>query len=213
MIFSIIGTDIKKRNKAFAEVLKGKDISSHIYSNNIYMLEPLISAQDIFGGEVVVVMEQTMEKARGDEESNKEIVKKLLPAISESKNIFIIDEPFADVFTVRNLEKYSKEVFDCREEKIKERNAFVLCDAIDKRDRKQAFVEWMKIKDLTPEMVHGAIWWKVRTIWEIILQGGSAKYSLDEIELMGKKLIDMSHDAHRGETDLKRGIEKLVLGI
>lgn len=213
MIFSIIGTDLKKRNKAFAEALKGKDISSHIYSHTVYMIEPLIEAQDIFGGEVIVVMEQTMDKARGDEESNKEIVKKLLPKIAESKNIFIIDEPFADMFLVKNLEKYSEQVFDCREEKIKERNAFALCDALERRDRRSAFVEWMKIKDLAAEMTHGAIWWKVRTMWEAGLSGARLNYSLEEIELMSKKLIDMSHEAHRGKGDLRREVERLVLGI
>lgn len=213
MIFTIIGTDIKKRNRAFLEVLKGKEISSHIYSNNIYMLESLISAQDIFGGEVVVVMEQTMEKSRDDEKENKEIVKKLLPQIAESKNIFIVDEPFADANRLKTLEKYSEKIFDCREEKTKERNAFALCDALEKRDRKMAFVEWMKVKDLTGEVTHGAIWWKVRTMWEDGLEGRELKYSKEEIEEMGKKLIDMSHDAHRGKTDLKREIEKLVLGI
>lgn len=213
MIYSIIGTDIKKRNRAFSEVLKGKDISSHIYSNNIYMLEPLISAQDIFGGEVIVVMEQTMDKSRSDEKENKEVVKKLLPAISESKNIFIIDEPFADANRVKSLEKYSEKIFDCREEKVKEKNAFALCDALERRDRKMAFVEWMKIKDLTGEVTHGAIWWKVRSMWEDGLEGRELKYSKEEIELMGRKLIDMSHEAHRGEVDLKDEIEKLVLGI
>lgn len=213
MIFTIIGTDIKKRNKAFVEVLKGKDISSHIYSNTIYMIEPLIGAQDIFGGEVIVVMEQTMDKARGDEENNKEIVKKLLPNIAGSRNIFIIDEPFADANMVKSLDKYSEKLFDCSEEKIKERNAFALCDALERRDRKTAFVEWMKIKDLSAEMTHGAIWWKVRSMWEIGLSGVSINYSKEEIELMGKKLIDMSHEAHRGEGDLKVEIEKLILGI
>ena len=208
MIYSIVGTSITVRKKAFEEVLKGRVPTAYVRSDTIWELEALINAEDLFGGEVIVLVEQV-----GVDADGRDTLKKVLKELDASKNLFIIDEPFVETSFVKTLEKYSKKVFDGREEKAKGKDPFVLTNAIMKRDKKEAWLAWMEIRDLDAEPVQGALWWRVRTLWDGVKEGKKSAYSEEELANMGFALVTMSHRAHRGEVDLKEEIEKFVLSI
>lgn len=78
-------------------------------------LEQLVDASSLFGDPVIVLCIQL-----GDNTHAKDELKRLLDRMQESSNIFVIDEPFADVHLFNRLTKVSKKVFDAREEKIKD---------------------------------------------------------------------------------------------
>mgnify|MGYP000943613061 CR=1 FL=1 len=209
MLYSIVGTDTNKREKAYEILGKEGVISSHIYSEQIAMLEPLISASSLFGDTVIVNLIQTMETA-----SSREEVTRLLKDMKDSSNIFIIDEPFADANRVSRLSKYSSKVFDAREEKEEKVDVFVLCNLFARRDKKGAWVEWMKIRDAgSLEPLQGALWWKFQTVWSDTRSGRSTKFSLLECEEIGGDLMKSSIRAHRGEADLGAQLEKLMLRL
>ena len=209
MIYAIVGTDTIKRGKAYEALAGHGTVTAHIYSEQIATLEPLISASSLFGEKVIVNLIQAMDLA-----SSREEVVRLLPSMKESANIFIIDEPFADANRVTRLTKHAEKVYDAREEKERDVDVFTLCNLFARRDKKGVWVEWMKVRDLdSPEAFQGALWWKMKTVWEDTLSGKPTKFSREECEVFGEKILKSSIKAHRGEADLKVELEKVLLGV
>lgn len=209
MIYTIVGTDSVKREKAYESFAKLGMVTNHIYSEHIAMLEPLISATSLFGDKVVANVIQVMDVA-----SSRDELIRLLPQMKESKNIFIIDEPFSDANRVKRLEKYSEKVIDARVEKIKDVDVFTLCNLFARRDKKGVWIEWMNIRDKeSPEAIHGALWWKFGTLWQEVRAGKPSKFTLKECEEIGGRLVKSSILAHRGEKDLKVELEAILLSI
>jgi hypothetical protein len=212
MIYTLIGTDPKKREKALAEVATLGAPNAHIYSEQISALKPLIEAGSLFGDKVIAHLIQTLERAE-----TREYVYDLLPDMEKSENIFFIDEPFADANRAKKLEKYSKKLFDARElveEKEKGASPFSLSNAFARRDKKAVWVEWMKLRDsIEPEAIQGALWWKFQSIWSDARSGKPGKYTLEECEQIGGRILRSSILAHRGEKDLKVELESILLSI
>lgn len=209
MIYALVGTDAKKREKALAEVAKLGVPNAHIYSEQISALKPLIEAGSLFGDKVIAHLVQVLEKADA-----REHVYELLPDMEESNNLFFIDEPFADANRAKKLEKYSKKLFDAREEKEKEVSPFTLSNAFARRDKKGVWIEWMNLRDeLEPEAIQGALWWKFQTVWSDARSGKPGKYTLVECEEIGDRLFRSVILAHRGEKDLKVELESILLSI
>jgi len=210
MLYSIVGTNKERRERVVRELLKDKSITVNIYGEQVYMIEALVDQVDLFGIPIVASLNQLMELA-----SSREILVDLLPKLQESKNVFIIDEPFADANKFKKLEKYSEKIFDCREEGALEASPFPMCNAFARRDKKAVFVEWIKIKDVSVplEMVHGALWWQMKKIWEDTINGKPTKFSISECEKFGEEIVKSFLDSHRGEKDLKVEMERVVLGV
>lgn len=209
MIYTLVGTDTKKREKALADIAILGTPVAHIYGEQVSALEPLIDAGSLFGERVVVHLVQTLEKAEA-----RERVYDLLPSMKDSQNIFMLDEPFADANRVKKIEKFSEKLFDAREEKKEEMGPFALCNAFARRDKKSAWVEWMRLRDATEaEAVQGALWWKFQTVWSDTKSGKPTKFTLQECERLGKEIFVSSILAHRGEKDLKVELERIVLSV
>jgi hypothetical protein len=209
MIYAIVGTETTKREKAHEILSKEGVVSAHIYSEHVATLEPLISASSLFGEKIITHLIQVMDIA-----SSRDELVRLLPEMKESINIFIIDEPFADANRVNRLTKYAEKVFDAREEKKERVDVFTLCTLFAKRDKKESWVEWMRIRDLdSPEVIQGALWWKFQIIWSDTKLGKPSKFTLGECEAIGGELLRSSILAHRGEGDLKTELEKIILSL
>jgi hypothetical protein len=209
MIVAIVGTNSKKRIQALQDISKFGNVSSHIYSEQISALKPLIEASSLFGDKVIVHLIQVLEKAE-----TREYVYSLLPSMKESENIFVVDEPFADANRVKKIEKFAEKTFDARTEKAPEHSPFALCNAFARRDKKEVWLEWMKLRDVeTPEAIQGALWWKFQTLWGDVRSGKPGKFTLAECEELGKRILCSSILAHRGERDLKVELESIVLSI
>ncbi len=209
MIYAVVGGDAKKREIAFSELAKKGESKNHIYGEQIDQLEPIINAVSLFGDTVVVTLVQTMDNA-----SSKEEVTRLLQDMKESSNIFIIDEPFADANRVSRLTKYAEKVYDAREEKVKDVDVFTLCNYFAKRDKKNAWLEWMKLRDSgSKEAVAGALWWKFQIVWQDAKAGKVTKFTQEECEKIGGDLVKASIRAHRGELDLGLELERIILSL
>lgn len=208
MIYTIIGTHSARREKAQADISELGTPSAHIYGEQISSLRSLIEATSMFGDAVVVHLIQTLEKAE-----TREYVYDLLPEMEKSENFFIIDEPFADANRAKKLEKFSKKLYDAREEKKKEADPFSLCNAFARRDKKAVWVEWMNLKDIEAEAIQGALWWKWSGVWADIKSGRPGKFTLRECEEIGGRLLRSSILAHRGQADLRVELESILLSI
>lgn len=209
MIYSIVGTHHRLREKGNKELSALGKAMHHIYSEQIGELESLINATSLFGDPVIVVCIQLGEVA-----SSKEELKRLLDSMSASTNIFIIDEPFADVHLVNTLSKVSKKLFNAREEKIKDTSVFALCDAFIARDKKQAWVDFIRIKKAdNAEAIQGALWWKFQIEWSKVKEGKRSLFSEVECERIGGELLRSSILAHRGQKDLFIELERVILTL
>lgn len=208
MIYALVGTDRKRREKALMEIREFGNPSAHIYAEQISALVPFIEASSLFGEKIVAHLIQVLEKAE-----TREYVYGLLERMAESENIFVIDEPFADANRTKKLEKFSKKLYDAREEKEKEASPFGFTNAFARRDKKAVWVEWMKLRGESPEAIQGALWWKFQGIWAETLAGRPSKFTLAECEDVGGRIMRSSILAHRGEKDLKVELESIILSI
>ncbi len=209
MIYSIVGTHYERREKGNKELAKLGSLTHHMYSEHIGEMEALIDARNIFGDPVIVFCSQLGENA-----SSKDELKRLLPLMSESINIFIVDEPFADVHLVNRLQKVSTKLFDAREEKLKDTSVFALCDAFIARDKKQAWVDYMRIKKAdNGQAIQGALWWKFQMEWSKVAQGKRSAFSVKDCERIGGELLRAPILAHRGKKDLFVELERIILSI
>jgi hypothetical protein len=173
-------------------------------------LEQLIDATSLFGDPVIVTCIQLGDVAT----SKKELVERL-PQRGESKNIFIIDELFADVHLFNKIDKVAKKTFDAREEKIKDTSVFKLCDSFALRDKKQAWLDFLALKDAgnEGEAIQGALWWKFQVVWQATLDGRKTSFTKDECERIGGELVRSTILAHRGEKDLMIELERIILSL
>jgi hypothetical protein len=209
MIYSVVGTSRVVRDKALVEFSKLGPITQSIYSEQIGALESLIEARSLFGERIIVSCVQLM-----DGEVGKEEMLRLLPAMEQAENIFIIDEPFGDVHRFNRLSKVSKKILDARVEKVRDMSVFTLCTSFAARDKKNTWINWMNVKDKeSGEAIQGALWWKWKDLWQSVKEGKSTKYTLPECERIGAELVRSSIVAHRGERDLMVELERIILSI
>lgn len=211
MIYAIVGTNKEKREQAQVELARLGSATAHVYSEHVGALASYVEAQSMFGDKIIVHVVQVMEQA-----ATRDMLIALLQDMKASNSVFIIDEPFADANRVKRLEKYAEKVFDARDvsAKAKEGDPFALCNAFARRDKKAVWVEWMKIHEKESlEAIHGALWWKMKTIWLDTRQGVPTKFTERECEIFGGRIIRASLDAHRGKADLKRELESILLGV
>lgn len=209
MIYTIVGTHKAIREKAHKEISSLGTVTHYIYSEHIDELKGHIDAVSLFGEKVIVTCVQV-----GSNASSKELFVELLDEMKSSANIFIIDEPFADIHLSNRLSKVSVQFFNAKEEKVKDNSVFTLCDSFAKRDKKQAWVDFMAIRDKTEgEAIQGALWWKFQQVWQAVKTGKKSAFTLSECERIGGEIVRSSIMAHRGEKDLMTELERIILSL
>lgn len=207
MMYSLVGTNSNIREKARGELAKLGSVTRRLYAEDSADLLPLIGASSLFGDVSVVECVQMFDTA-----SSKEVIQNLLEEMSESQTVFIIDEPFADANRTTKLAKFSKKLYDAREEKTKDVAVFTLVDYFIKRDKKNAWITWLHLKEkIEGEAIQGALWWKFTQVWQTVLEGKKTAFSKDDCELLGGKLLRSTILAHKGEKDLDEELEKIIL--
>jgi hypothetical protein len=209
MIYSIVGTNREIREKGAKETSSLGIVTRYIYSEQVGELESHIDATSLFGDTVIIGCVQL-----GDVASSKEVLVSLLNKMKESANIFIIDEPFADIHLINKLTKVSAKLFNAKEEKIKDTSVFALCDSFAQRDKKQAWVDFINLREKGEgEAIQGALWWKFQMVWQGVLEGKKSPFSVEDCERIGGALVRSSILAHRGEKDLMEELERIVLSL
>jgi hypothetical protein len=209
MIYTIVGTHKETREKGNKELTALGAVTQYVYSEQVSELESHIDATSLFGDVVVVVCVQL-----GDTGSSKEILVSLLPKLEASNNIFIIDEPFADAHLTNKLAKVSKKLINAKEEKVKDTSVFALCDSFAKRDKRQAWIDFMHLREKGEgEAIQGALWWKFQLVWQDTKAGKRTAYTLPECERIGGDIVRASIRAHRGEIDLMTELERIIVSL
>ncbi len=209
MLYTIVGTGTNVRERARKELAGLGAITRRLYAEDVSDLEHLIDISSLFGDVSIIECVQLLDNATA-----KERVYDLLEKMSDSQTIFIIDEPFADANKTNKLAKFSKKIFDAREEKAKDFEVFTLVDHFVKRDKKNAWATWLILKEKNEsEAIQGALWWKFTQVWQGVLEGKRALFTKKECEEFGGRLLRAAVLAHKGERDIDEELEKLILSL
>lgn len=201
MIYLFYGTDtLKARTKAkglIDALLKKKPDASYFKHTADTLsegaLEELIQGQGLFERKYIIYMDTVLEDAE-----KKAMVSEKIEALKESENIFVILEKKFDVKTRKLFEKYATEIkeYDEKEEKGQDFNVFEMTNAMFAGNAKKAWMifDEARRKETKAEAIHGVLWWY------------SKKNKKNLYEMM-----QMYHEAHRGNGDLMIELEKFVL--
>lgn len=171
--------------------------------------------------------------------ANKEVKQEVLGKIKEigqSDNIFVFREGELDKATVAKFEKNAEKVqeFTATESVTKKPvfNIFTLGDAIGRRDRKSAWVLYMKAKQagLEDEQIHGTLFWQVKSLLLAAdardakeaglnpyvyskAKSATRNFRPGELARISENLITIYHESRRGGMELGDALEKFLLEI
>jgi DNA polymerase III delta subunit len=208
MLYSFVGTNAIVRAKGREELKSFGEAHHVLYQEHKDELRQYIDAMSLFGGiQIVHVI------SFGDQAQSRAILVELLPEMAQASTLFIVDEPFADQTLVKLLTTHSKKLFNAKETEKKEMKVFDLCDAFAKKDKKNAWLIFMSLKEEgeSAEAIAGALFWKVKTLWQGALSGKKTSFTKEEFEEIGKALVVAPIEAHRGMTPLYDALEMVIL--
>ncbi|PIP86973.1 hypothetical protein COW81_02730 [Candidatus Campbellbacteria bacterium CG22_combo_CG10-13_8_21_14_all_36_13] len=237
MLYLLYGTDFKKTRKNLhtltGALLKRKP-DANVFTLNpenfsLGGLETYIEGQGLFSEKYIVVLDSCME-----DKSAKETIIQKVKEIKESEHVFVIIEEKIDATTLKKLEKYSEksQIYEEKQNKKKDTSFFVIADAFGSRDKKRLWVEYEKAikKGASAEELHGIILWQIKSM--IIARdsidindsglkpfiynkakGFLRNFKGDDLDNIYKQLVEVYHEARRGNGVLEERIEEVILSI
>ena len=231
MITIFIGEDTqgarKALRKALDEVKKEGESSIQRFSDvnfSSMSLNEAVFAQNLFGDKNIIVIDGILDNPEGA------LYYSL--ALKDTPNHVFIREtaPNKEILTI--LKKIGGMVSEFPLLKKKPENTFAIADALTARDKKVAWIEYLRAKERgsVAEEIHGTIWWATKLLYlcatlekeEAIKAGvsqynyqrylnNSKKFLTSEIEDRLRILKNMYHEAHHGEVDFDAALEQYLL--
>jgi len=188
-------------------------------------LEEFARSRELFGGRVAFLIEGISES-----EEWLEYVKDSAGLLSESDNVFILNEPSLTRAVVSAFEKAGGKAVLCDggNKAAPDRGGnFALADAVGRRDRKASWVLYHETlgKGAVPEEIHGIIFWQLKNIF-LAKAGGptgiapyplskaksfATKWGSDELSSSLSKLVTLYHESHRGIVEFPIALEMFLL--
>lgn len=205
MIVYLFGKDVSVRKRAHEYVKTCGSVTHYFYEQTVSdnALTELAEGVSLFGDRTVVSIEGGLSK----------VSKETLILLKKGETVFFFDELDALKIDEEKI-VYADHVFDGIVKKERDEFPFPLCNAIKRRDKKEAWLEFLKVKEKDEaELLHGAILWQVRAIHKDIIEGKKHAFTEREIERLHKELVEVFHDAHNGKLSLMNGLEMFVMRV
>jgi len=241
MIFFYSGNKSIEKKNAYESVLgqmskKGISLSVLRMSDldfNPEKISELLGAQGLFGETYAVIFENVLQ-----EDSAEEYIYAKLKEMKESENIFIFLEANATKERLSKFKKYADEAEDFSDKSSKafkkEFSVFSLTDSFGARDKKNTWILYTKSKEagITPEEVHGILFWLVKSmivVKDMKNDDKSAKdsglnpfvfrkslsfsknFSEKELFSLSSHLVSLIHMARRRSQDSSLSLESFIL--
>lgn len=201
------------------------------YSADAARILELAYAQDLFGGNTVVVLDSVLEH-----EKEEGPLLESLSELQKSPTIFLLLAGDVLAKTKKLFQSSGGEVVQSlqKEEKKKEEfSIFALADAFARRDKKSAWVLFTRarMKELGPQEICGTLMWQMRMILLAETCASAAEAGVSdfpfrkaksfakhfpraETERMLETLIGLYHfDPKVNRTDLSVALERLILSL
>ena len=233
MITFFIGEDTEKSKKAIQEAVSraveaNTEVVVHRFNDVNFgsgaMLEAM-SAQNLFGAENVVILEDILDHSEGEDF--------YLRVLGKTENQVFVREKTPNKELLRHFEELGEvRTFPVAKKEKKMPMSFAVADAVAMRDKKLAWVEYTRARadGAAAEELHGTIFWSMKLLYlcahctkEEALAAGvsnynyprsltwSKKFLAGEMESKLRELRDMYHNAHRGEGDFDAMLEQFIL--
>jgi DNA polymerase III delta subunit len=216
---SLVASCRKQKPDAEFFVLDGDNFSERA-------LEELYSSQGLFVKKHIVVLDRLLisKKPKDDGDGTKDVIKEVLlasfPKMAESESVFILfNEPF-DAKTLVQVKKYAKDIFvfgEKKEKKEKDTSTFSIVDAYAMKDRRGAWVNYQKCirSGVAPEAIHGALFWKMKTILLEKKEKKESRFSKNftesELDEILNELNKIYHGIRSDGGEMEIELEKFLL--
>lgn len=136
-----------------------------------------------------------------------------LNTFTESKNHFIFSETKSTKELLKPFEKAGAVIQKYNiETKVAKRgpNPFLLADAFGKKDKKTAWMLYVKAIEggESPEAIAGMIFWKIKSM---VSGGRTQPFEKEELLNCSRELVSIYHRARSEGSDLSIGLEQFIL--
>ncbi len=233
MLYVYFGNDaIRVRQEAFdfVHTLTEDDslvttISSDRYEEGV--LIDIAEGSSLFGGTQVCVIDTPSE----DSEVFQHVMEQL-EVMKVSQNHFIIIESALKADEKKKLLSQATKFEELTSDKKEKFNAFLLTDALLRRDKKSLWLLLMEAQknELSNEEITGVLFWQIK-ILRLVEKTKSAEeagqkpfvyskakraltnFKKEELDTMSRTLLSIYHDGHLGRCDTALALEKWVLTI
>ncbi|KKQ34778.1 MAG: hypothetical protein US50_C0037G0002 [Candidatus Nomurabacteria bacterium GW2011_GWB1_37_5] len=214
MIYLLAGSNLEEKNKQKESILinaKKDSAFSLVTINDVdyknEAINELMGSKTIFNEKLIVYLDNILEK-----KENLDFVYSKLNKLNESENIFIFNETKISKDLENKFKKSGAiiKIYDLKVFKKNGYNIFAITDALEKRDRKQAWIllQYLLSTGAEPEAITGMLFWKVKTM---VVQKRYGKFSENELKKLSSAITTLYHDAHKGLIDFEIGLEQLIL--
>jgi hypothetical protein len=242
MLYLIYGTNTNKvraKQRELVAIMQSKQPNVSLYRVTTEnwkdsSLEELLGSQGLFLAKYIVTLDKLLE----DKEIGSEIIG-LLEEMKGSDHAWIILEDKVSTPNLKKIEKFAYKVFDFNESvgsqagtEKKRPLAFDFAEQFAGKNKVGAWGEFIKLKDaeLAGEEIHGVLWWQMKSVFlakfcKNAEESGLTPYSfqkalrlskgweLKELNILLDKLVQIYHEAHRGNGDLMVEMEGMSLGL
>ena len=205
MIYIFFGNGTKKKNAQVKKIVKDSEfvkLPPREVTKELIMNQA--ESQSLFGESPIFVFENILT------EQNISFSKEDLEILKNSNNTFIFLEDKLSSIDQKKYTKYAQiESFEEKTMKsVPKINLFGIADNFAKRDKITTWVLYTQALESTePEAISGILFWKIKSM----ILNGNKNFSNEELKNQSKKIVSIYHLAHRGELDLKIGLEQFIL--
>lgn len=236
MLYVIHGTDIKKtRNKlnSLLGVLHKKRPEADVFKVSkenwsASFLDETLSGQNLFAPKNIIILDSLFE----DKECA-EYIESKIEVLSSSDHVCVIFDKKINASAIKKIEKNAEKIEEhniVETKKTESPKTFDVAEALANKDKVQAWTLYIQLlnEGIPAEEIHGVIWWQFKSLLLTLYSKDQKESELNpyvyqkskkivskwnEADLRGyiKKLVDIYHQAHRGEVDLYKEIELLCL--
>lgn len=242
MLYLIYGTNTNKvraKQKELVGIMQNKQPNVSLYKITTEnwkdaSMDELLSSQGLFLAKYIVVLDRVLE--------DKEIGSSVIDVLEEMKgsdHAWIMVEEKVSAPNLKKIEKFAYKIFDFNDSAgaqggadKKKPLAFDFAEQFAGKNKVEAWKELLKLKEfeLAGEEIHGVLWWQMKSVYLAKLsktaeESGLTPYSFQkalrlskgwetgELNKMLDKLVEIYHEAHRGNVDLMVEMESLSLGL
>ncbi len=199
---------------------------------SLSLIHELTESQGLFAKRYLVRVEGNFSSAE-----HKEVIKKAIPLMAESENVFIVLSEQVDSATKKLLATHAEKVLEPKKalDDVKEKqsgNLFRLTDAFGDRNTNRMWSLYREAKEngASDEEIHGLLCWQYRQMLfatkESSAENAGMKsfiytkvtrqarnFSAAELVHIGTTLTAMNHDDRRGLRDLATSLELFTLTL
>ena len=230
MLYLFHGSDIHKvRTKAFAWVEAARQKEPNLAyvrmakeDLSLVALEEVSMSGNLFAKRTLTLIDDpfpVLRKASDEEEGESEdasgsVIEENLALLADSENVIIILAPKLTAPKIKKLSPKAKMVyvFDVSVTRTPVRGFNSgLVDALGARRPEILWLEIVRALRAgdAPEMLHGLLHWKARTI----LEKGSRTWSVAEARALSLRLIELLQESRRSGQGLSESLERFALSI